>query len=153
MRTKASVLYSSAMAILLVSGVLIWKKPVIFSFGPSSNASGKPFVCVLNPFRDKSPEAFIDTLFKKLQNPSPSIILGLFPNEKEPDFPDFLIKNITENPIQSWRLSCIVKDQNGSFNYAYSVWRRGHTEPIDVWITLKRDAAGFQITNFEYGIR
>lgn len=153
MKTKGLVLTISISTALLVAGLLMWRKPVLFSFAPSANASGKPFICVLNPFRDRNPEVFIGALLEKLQSQSPIVFSEYFPNEKDPDFQVFMTKTLKENPLESWKLKCIVQNKSGDFTYCYSAVRQGRSEAIEIWISLKREVTGFRVTNFEYGVR
>lgn len=139
--------------IVFVVALLFTRKPVLISFAPSSSMEGKPFFCVLNPFRDKMPEQFVDGFLSKLKNGNHSLMYGDFLNEVDNDFRSYLESSLKDRPLESWHLSCVVPKKSGDIVYCYSVTRKGQTNPTDVWIAIRPNGATFKVVNFEFGIK
>jgi len=135
--------------IAIASTLLLYfirSRPVVFSFAPDPDMIRPRNYCILNPFRDKSPEVVAETYLKKLHDGDLASIRPFLNDENQRQH---IEARESEYPIQSWRIGERT-DKPDETMLMYWVTRgggyssNGEEEEVRFWI--KKSAAGWSLT-------
>src|SRR5262245_20830901 len=140
---KALICTSSSIAIFFaLSAALLYSsrsRPVVFSFSPDPTMTRPRNYCLLNPFRDKSPEMVAEKYLEALRSGEAESIRP-FLSDKEKDRP-IILDNEKKYPIRSWRIGD-RRDRQGETELMFWVRRGGgyypgdYEEEVRFWIKL-----------------
>jgi len=148
---KALIRLSLSIAILSAfSGALLYStrsRPVIFSFSPDPAMVRPRTYCLLNPFRDKSPEIIAEKHLKSLRDGDVESIRPFLSAGEDIHIMD----NEKKWPIRSWRIGERV-DMPGETELMFWVTRGGGyskdygEEEVRLWI--KQSGSGWSLNTY-----
>jgi hypothetical protein len=151
MKKIALWLLKIAFALAVTSTLLLYltrSRPVALSFAPDPDMLRPRNYCVMNPFRDKSPEIVAETYLKKLRDGDLASIRPFLTNES----PRQRIEEAEQKwPIQSWRIGARI-DKPDETQLMYWVTRGsgysrdGIEEEARFWV--KKSAAGWALSSY-----
>ncbi len=81
--------------------------------------------CLLNPFRDRTPERLAEGYLRKMRRDGPAVVRSFVPSSAV----DAYMEREAQHPIQSWRVGD-REDSDGAARLVYWV-RRGGGYPVD----------------------
>src|SRR5262249_46800881 len=148
---KALICLSLSIAILLVFSVA-WlysnrSRPVIFSFSPDPAMVRPRNYCLLNPFRDRSPERIAEKRLEAMRRGDvESIRPFLHYDQEDQEYVHHILDNEKKWPIQSWRIGERL-DRPGETELMFWVRRGGGyskdygEEEVRLWI--KQSGSGW----------
>jgi hypothetical protein len=149
---KALVCLSLSIAILSVFSVAFLystrSRAVIYSFSPDPDALRPRNYCLLNPFRDKSPEIIAEAYLKRLRAGDFDSIRPLIHTREEADR---ILENEKKWPIQSWRIG-VCHERPGETELMCWVTRGGGystdgvEEEVRFWI--KHSGTGWTVNSY-----
>jgi hypothetical protein len=153
---KALIRLSLSIAILIAFSCA-WlysnrSRPIIFSFSPDPDMVRPRNYCLLNPFRDKSPEIIGENHLKALRKGDVESIRPFLHYEKDDqEHVDHILDNEKKWPIQSWRIGERV-DMPGETELMFWVTRGGGyskdlgEEEVRLWI--KQSGSGWSLNSY-----
>jgi hypothetical protein len=124
------------------------RRPVLLDITPDPAMVRPRNFCVMNPFRDRSPERAADTFIRRLREGDVSVLSATV---KDPSTREHLMENETKWPITSWRIGR-REDLEGRVDLMYwvtrgnSYSRDGHEE--EVYLVIDRSADQLRVTEF-----
>ncbi|MBO0725126.1 MAG: hypothetical protein J2P52_05975 [Blastocatellia bacterium] len=148
---KAPVRLSSSIGVLLVvSAALLYStrsRSVIFSFSQDPDMIRPRTYCLLNPFRDRSPEIIAEKYLKDLRAGDIESIRPFLSEEESPR----ILDNEKRWPIQSWRLGDRI-DRPEETELIFWVRReRGYSKDIyeeEVRLWIKRSGGRWSLNTY-----
>jgi hypothetical protein len=156
---KALIRLSLSTAILLgVSAALLYftrSRPVILSFSPDPTMVRPRNYCLLNPFRDKSPEIVAEKYLKGLRDGDVESIRPFLPAHYAQENAHRIPDNEQKWPIRSWRIGERV-DRPGATELMFWVQRGGgyskdgDEEEVRLWIKRSGSVWGLETYNAIY---
>jgi hypothetical protein len=150
---KAPIRLSLSIGVLLgVSATLFYStrrsRPVIFSFSPDPTILRPRTYCLLNPFRDKSPEIIAEKYLKSLRDGDVESILPFIHGQE--DVPR-IIDSEKKWPIRSWRIG-ERRERPGETELMFWVTRGrgyskdGYEEEVRLWI--RQSGSGWSLNSY-----
>src|SRR5262245_51130362 len=149
---KALVCLSLSIAILAVFSVAFLystrSRAVIYSFSPDPDAVRPRTYCLMNPFRDKSPEIIAEKYLRGLRAGDVESFRPFFHAREEADR---ILDNEKKWPIRSWRIGA-RHDRPGETELMYWVTRGGGyskdgiEEEVRFWI--KHSGSGWSVNSY-----
>jgi hypothetical protein len=149
---KALVCLSLSIAIPSVFSVAFLystrSRAVVYSFSPDPAMVRPRTYCLMNPFRDKSPEIVAETYLKGMRAGNFESIRPLF---HSPEEADRILDNEKKWPIRSWRIG-ERRDRPGATELMYWVTRGGGYSKDDIeeevrfWI--KHSGASWSLNSY-----
>ena|SRR6266508_5257460 len=124
-------------------------RPVIFSFSPDPTMVRPRNYCLLNPFRDKSPEIIAEKHLEALRRGDVESIRPFLHHAQE-DIHQIL-DNEKKWPIQSWRIGD-RRDRPGETELMFWVtrgggyYKDGYEEEVLLW--LKQSSSGWSLNSY-----
>ena len=153
---KALIRLSLSIAILIAFSVA-WlysnrSRPVIFSFSPDPAMVRPRNYCLLNPFRDKSPEIIAEKHLEALRSGDVgSIRPFLHYDRDDQEHVNHILDNEKKWPIRSWRIG-ERQDRQGETELMFWVIRGGdyskdgEEEEVRLWI--KQSGGGWRLNSY-----
>jgi hypothetical protein len=149
---KALIYLSSSVAVFFALSVALLystrSRPVIFSFSPDPTMVRPRNYCLLNPFRDKSPEIIAEKYLEDLRRGNVESIRPFLSGQER-------IQHILDNEkkwsILSWRIG-ERRDRPGETELMFWVTRGGgyfkvgYEEEVRLWI--KQSGSGWGLNTF-----
>ncbi len=120
-------------------GVLSLGNPMLISWEKPVTKWGEPRWCLLNPFRDKTPEELTEQMLSKLSK-------GEVHEFQKLAGDNFLLFE-KENSIREWRLAS-RRDKEGQVVLFYLVSRDGLKNLSPVWITVDKNNSGWSVSKY-----
>src|SRR5262245_2145673 len=152
---KTLIRLSLAIAILSAfSAALLYStrsRPVIFSFSPDPDMVRPRNYCLLNPFRDKSPEIIAEKHLEALRRGDvESIRPFLHYDQDDQEHVHHILDNEKKWPIRSWRIG-ERQDRPGETELMFWVIRGGDyskygEEEVRLWI--KQSGSGWSLNSY-----
>src|SRR5215510_9701030 len=149
---KALVCLSLSIAIPSVFAVAFLystrSRAVVYKFSPDPDMVRPRTYCLMNPFRDKSPEIVAETYLKGMRAGNFESIRPLFHSLEEADR---ILDNEKKWPIRSWRIG-ERRDRPGATELMYWVTRGGGYSKDDIeeevrfWI--KHPGSGWSVNSY-----
>jgi hypothetical protein len=124
-------------------------RPVIFSFSPDPDMVRPRNYCLLNPFRDKSPEIIAEKHLEALRKGDVESIRPFLHYAQEKSHQ--ILDNEKKWPIQSWRIG-ERRDRPGETELMFWVTRGGGyskdfgEEEVLLW--LKQSSSGWSLNSY-----
>src|SRR5262245_9953338 len=154
---KTLIRLSLAIAILSAfSAALLYStrsRPVIFSFSPDPAMVRPRNYCLLNPFRDKSPEIIAEKHLEALRKDDvESIRPFLHYDQDDQEQVHHILDNEKKYPIRSWRIG-ERRDRPGETELMFWVTRGGGyskdlgEEEVRLWI--KQSSSGWSLNSYD----
>lgn len=136
-------LVSLLVIILGIIWLLVFPKPIIWSFKESGNFSPIPIFAVFNPFREKQSEAEAEKVLNLLKNGDcEKVILNLKYNDGRYEY---LCENESRNKLEDWELS-YRKDGEKTVELFYRIKRFPDSEYIwNLKIDLEKVENGWKV--------
>jgi hypothetical protein len=121
-------------------------KPVLILINPDIDAVRPRSICILNPFRDRSPEHSAEACLESMANRNLDCIRPLL----HPDQAEHFTSRETKWPVQSWRVGRRWNNP-GSVGLMYWVRRGGGYGPVEeeVYFNLEMRLGNAKLTSFD----
>jgi hypothetical protein len=153
---KAMICLSLSTAILIAfSAAWLYSnrsRPIIFSFSPDPAMLRPRNYCLLNPFRDKSPEIIAEKHLEALRRGDvESIRPFLHYDQDDHEYVRHILDNEKKWPIRSWRIG-ERQDRPGETELMFWVIRgggyskNGEEEEVRLWI--KQSGRGWSLNSY-----
>jgi hypothetical protein len=150
---KALICLSLSIAILIAfSAAWLYSnrsRPIIFSFSPDPAMLRPRNYCLLNPFRDKSPEIIAEKHLETLRKGDVESIRPFLDYDQE--HVNHILDNEKKWPIRSWRIG-ERRDRPGETELMFWVTRGGgyskdgDEEEVRLWI--KQSGSGWSLNSY-----
>jgi len=139
----ASITFSTFIVAVVVLLVLLRDHPVLLRI-PNNDSISPRYYCLVNPFREKGPEAVATASLNSLSAGQIDVVSCCVSGST------YILAKEKEFPIKSWRLGD-RKDQNGEAQLVYWV-KRGNGYPegyeAEVHFTVSKVGNGWQLRSF-----
>lgn len=124
------------------------RRPVLLDITPDPAMVRPRNYCLMNPFRDRTPERAADTFLRRLRDGDMSVLSATV---KDPSTREQLAENETKWPISSWRIGR-REDIEERVDLMYWV-KRGNSYSKDgyeeeVYLVISRSAEQPHVTEF-----
>ncbi|MBS1792886.1 MAG: hypothetical protein JSS81_03470 [Acidobacteria bacterium] len=122
----------------------IARPPVAVRIRDLDSVRGNPAVLVLNPFRDRAPEAAAEEFLEKLRDGRCAEAVAGFPADRS----EYICRKQAEYPLLSWQLIDLEPDGSG-VRISYRHNSRNSSEEMSVF--LGKTGPNWKVTGFAIG--
>ncbi|MBK8465221.1 MAG: hypothetical protein IPL32_05265 [Chloracidobacterium sp.] len=145
---KIAILFGLLLGTAIIVPLILFvnQSPFLIRIPDPDSIRGKPLFLVLNPFRDKEPEAVAESFFEQLRDGKCLEATADLADEKS----DYICRRQIEYPLKGWHL-IDTETKNSTSELIYNHMSQKHQWGEDMTIWIEKRGQDYRVIDFVIG--